>query len=67
MVPQHVALSASFIEEKTMLKKCVGAVLLLLFSSALVASVSGCNTVKGVGEDVERGGQKLENAADRSK
>lgn len=50
-----------------MLRKLIGSALLVLFSTGLAASISGCNTVKGIGEDVERGGQKLENASDRSK
>lgn len=36
---------------------------LLLASFALAA----CNTMEGAGEDIQRGGQKLENAADRNK
>lgn len=27
----------------------------------------GCNTMEGAGEDIQRGGEKLENAADRNK
>ncbi len=50
-----------------MLKKFVGSTLLVLFSIGVAGSLSGCNTIKGVGEDVERGGQKLENASDRAK
>lgn len=50
-----------------MLKKLIGSVLLVLFSAGLAASISGCNTVKGIGEDVERGGQKLEGASDKAR
>ena len=50
-----------------MLKKIVGSLLLVLFSVGLAGSISGCNTVKGIGTDVERGGQKLENASDRAR
>jgi predicted small secreted protein len=39
------------------------AVLLLLGSMGL----AGCNTMKGLGEDVQAGGQSLENAADKHK
>ena len=56
-----------FSEEKTMLKKCVASILLVLFSAGLAGAISGCNTVKGIGEDVERGGQKLEGASDKAK
>ncbi|RYE06142.1 MAG: entericidin A/B family lipoprotein [Rickettsiaceae bacterium] len=30
-------------------------------------ALSGCNTTKGLGKDIQRGGEKLENAADRAK
>ena len=50
-----------------MLKKIVGTLLLVMFSAGLAGSISGCNTVKGIGEDVERGGQKLEGASDKAK
>ncbi|MBY0308434.1 MAG: entericidin A/B family lipoprotein [Phycisphaerales bacterium] len=30
------------------------------------AALSGCNTVHGAGADIERGGEKLQNAADGS-
>lgn len=34
----------------------------------LVATfLAGCNTMAGVGQDVQKGGQKLENSAERSK
>ena len=39
--------------------------------AAIVASstlaLSACNTMAGLGRDVERGGQKIENAAERNK
>ncbi|AZG16722.1 MULTISPECIES: entericidin A/B family lipoprotein [Cupriavidus] len=34
----------------------------------LVASLlAGCNTMSGLGQDVQKGGQKLENTAEKSK
>jgi len=33
----------------------------------LVMGLSACNTMKGMGQDIESGGQKMENAAERSK
>ena len=39
------------------------AIVLALFCGALVSG-SGCNTVKGAGKDIERGGEKLQGAAD---
>ena len=41
--------------------KTVSAVLIAMF--ALI----GCNTMEGAGQDIQRGGEKLENAADRNK
>lgn len=37
--------------------------------SILIAAygLSACNTMKGMGQDVQRGGEKMENAADRNK
>ena len=39
-------------------------VILLAFSPVVMTA---CNTVEGAGKDVKRGGEKLENAADRNK
>lgn len=30
-------------------------------------SVTACNTMSGAGKDIQKGGEKLENAADKSK
>lgn len=38
-------------------------ILLLVFCLAGVAYITGCNTVKGVGQDVQAGGAALERAA----
>lgn len=37
------------------------AVVLLVFFTA------GCNTMSGAGKDIERGGEKIQGAADRNK
>jgi|SwirhirootsSR3_FD_contig_31_17591212_length_481_multi_6_in_0_out_0_2 predicted small secreted protein len=42
----------------------VAAVLTL---GAAAATLSGCNTVHGAGEDIERGGENLQNAADHNR
>jgi predicted small secreted protein len=42
----------------------------LLLSGLLVlavAGISGCSTVEGFGKDVQKGGEAIERAADRSK
>jgi predicted small secreted protein len=33
----------------------------------LAAFTAGCNTMSGAGKDIERGGQKIEGAAERNK
>jgi predicted small secreted protein len=46
-------------ESKRMKKFCVA---VLLF--AVMLSLSGCNTIRGIGQDIERGGQAIKKAAD---
>jgi len=29
--------------------------------------LSGCNTIEGAGKDIERGGEKIQNAAEKAK
>ena len=31
----------------------------------LVGMIAGCNTIKGTGKDIERGGEKLQDAAEK--
>jgi len=38
-----------------------------LIALALIAVFAGCNTMAGAGKDVQRGGEKLENAAERNR
>lgn len=38
--------------------------ILCLLAATLLA---GCNTMAGMGQDVQKGGQKLENSAERAK
>jgi predicted small secreted protein len=40
---------------------------LLLALAAGVLLAAGCNTVHGVGQDIERGGEKTQDAADAVK
>lgn len=44
-----------------MLKKSIAAIFSVLILSSLL---SACNTTRGVGEDVEAGGQAIQNSAD---
>jgi predicted small secreted protein len=41
--------------------------LLVLVSLASAAALAGCNTMHGVGKDIERGGEKIQGASDRAK
>ena len=40
-------------------------ILLLLTLAFVAASVQGCNTIRGVGKDLEQGGKKIQDTADR--
>lgn len=40
----------------------VTSVLLVLLLGAVI--LSGCNTIEGAGEDIQRGGEAIEDAAD---
>jgi predicted small secreted protein len=48
-------------KERSMKNKAILAVLL-----AIAALSAGCNTVSGAGKDIERGGEKIQGAADRN-
>lgn len=43
-----------------MLKKVLGLMVLAGF-------LAGCNTMEGMGRDIERGGEKIQNGAERTK
>ena len=43
--------------------KLVSTFLILAFAAVL----SACNTIEGAGKDIQKGGEKLENAADKNK
>jgi predicted small secreted protein len=38
-----------------------------LFLLLAVAGLSGCNTMRGMGQDIEATGDKIENTAERAK
>jgi predicted small secreted protein len=38
---------------------------LLAVTIAFVIPLAGCNTIKGAGQDIEKGGQKMEDAAQK--
>lgn len=39
----------------------------LIGLALLTAFLAGCNTMAGAGKDIERGGEKIQGAADRNK
>lgn len=41
--------------------------LLTVLSAIMVSNNLGCNTTEGAGKDIERGGEHLQDAADRNK
>ncbi|MGJ7459161.1 entericidin A/B family lipoprotein [Halomonas sp. MA07-2] len=43
------------------MKRTMAIVMLSLFSLSLL---SGCNTMRGAGEDIERGGEAIQRSAD---
>jgi predicted small secreted protein len=43
------------------MKKFVAVMALLMFSAGLTA----CNTFRGMGQDIERGGEKVQGAAEK--
>ena len=40
---------------------------MLAVTFAFAVPLAGCNTVKGAGQDVQKAGEKVENAADKRK
>jgi predicted small secreted protein len=54
-------------EVMKLFKKFFSALLLAGSMAAILGSSFGCNTVHGLGQDIERGGEKTQDAADRVK
>ncbi len=48
------------------MKSLIRIVMVVLLAFAPLV-MSACNTVEGAGKDVERGGEKMQNAAERNK
>ena len=48
-----------------MLKRTVMALFAALFVTGLVGNLTACNTVHGMGQDLERGGEKIQREADK--
>ncbi|MGY8526337.1 entericidin A/B family lipoprotein [Paracidovorax citrulli] len=41
--------------------------LIALFALAGITLVTGCNTIKGAGQDIERGGEKVQSGAEQTR
>lgn len=37
----------------------------LLFATLVVSGLAGCNTIRGIGKDTERAGEKIQKESDR--
>jgi predicted small secreted protein len=48
------------------MKKSIGTAVFLLSCVLAAFSMAGCNTFKGAGKDIEKGGQGIEKAADKT-
>ena len=49
---------AKFFEQETMMKKFA----LTLLAAVVVLAATGCNTVHGIGRDIEQGGEAIQRA-----
>jgi entericidin B len=54
-------------QKENFMTKAIKAVLLVVALSYSGLALTACNTMEGLGEDVERGGEKLQGAADSTK
>ena len=46
-----------------MIKRILAPLLAALFVASFFGSLAGCNTVEGVGKDIEQGGREIKNEA----
>ncbi len=49
------------------MKKSLASFLAALFFAGIFASLSGCNTVEGVGKDVQQGGKAIKDEANEQR
>ncbi len=45
--------------------RIVRSLVLVVIIAVMAGGLAGCNTVRGAGEDLQQGGQAIENAANR--
>lgn len=53
--------------QKSLWKVTTAVIGLIAYAGIASAVLTGCNTVEGAGKDVQKGGEKIERAADRNK
>ncbi len=39
----------------------------VIITSLCIVGASGCNTIEGLGKDIQKGGEKIEKAAEKAK
>jgi entericidin B len=39
----------------------------VILSALALTALAGCNTFRGIGQDVERGGEKIQDSAERNR
>jgi predicted small secreted protein len=51
------------------ISNCLGDEIMNMLISLLIAAIvlAGCNTIQGAGTDIERGGEKIQDAAGKAK
>jgi predicted small secreted protein len=65
VIPIHSILAPHAASTRS--KEIVMRKLFALFALAGVLLVTGCNTISGAGKDIERGGEKVQGAAENTK
>ena len=59
--PERLCADAPTLKENTMALKLTACMLAIAFV------LSGCNTIQGAGKDLERGGEKIQDTAEKAK
>ena len=50
-----------------MIRKTISTLLAALFFAGLFGTIAGCNTVEGVGKDIQQGGKAIKNEANENR
>jgi predicted small secreted protein len=60
--PDHEGAGIAVIRSRTVKTRLIR-IVVVVAAAAGVAALAGCNTVEGLGKDLERGGEKLQDVA----